>query len=140
MTEPTSRPGFIRSLPHFVALLGIAHLIAISALWELVLDPHQNNAIAWIYASLKTIPLLLMLPGVMRASVYTMQWASMFVLLYMAEGCVRGMTSTGPSQLLGWAAFTFAWATFFGLILHVRPFKKAAKAAKAANASPPANG
>ena len=138
MNAPTPRPGFIRSLPHFVALLALAHLIAISVLWELVLDPHTNSAVAWIYASIKTIPLLLMLPGVMRANVYTMQWASMVVLLYMAEGCTRGMTSTGPSQLLGWAAFTFAWAAFFGLILHVRPFKKSAKAQKAA--PPPGHG
>jgi uncharacterized membrane protein len=34
--------------------------------------------------------------------VYTLQWASMLVLLYFAEGIVRGMSDGGLSARLGW--------------------------------------
>ena len=119
----------VQSPGHLVAVLSWVHLLALTVLWELIAIPEKP---AYLWAAVKLLPLLIALPGIVRARSYTMQWASMLVLLYMAEGCVRGMGAGGASQLLGWAQFALAWAAFFGLILHIRPLKKAAKAAKAA--------
>jgi uncharacterized membrane protein len=121
-----------RSTAHLVAVLGWCLLIAFSLLWELVLDP---GTAPWLWAAIKSVPLLIALPGVLRANNYTLQWASMLVLLYMAEGCVRGMSAGGVSQLLGWVEFALSWITFFGIVLHLRPLKKQAKQEKAQHSS-----
>ena len=42
-----------------------------------------------------------------------------------------GMAGDGGVQLLGWIEFVFAWAAFLGLMVHMRPLKKAAKLAQA---------
>jgi uncharacterized membrane protein len=113
----------VKSPAHLVAVIGWCHLIVLSLLWELLLDPSRP---AWLWAAIKVVPLALALPGVITGKNYTLQWASMLVLLYMAEGCVRGMSGVGITQLLGWAEFALAWATFFGIVLHLRPAKKQA--------------
>jgi uncharacterized membrane protein len=119
----------IKSPYHLLALLGWLHLIALAVVWDGVIDPARG---AWLWIAVKLLPLLLLLPGVFKATSFGMQMASMVVLLYMVEGCVRGMTSAPPSNLLGWAQFVLSWMIFFGLVLHLRPLKQAAKAKKKA--------
>jgi uncharacterized membrane protein len=119
--------NLIKSPYHLMALLGWLHLIALALLWDGVIDPARG---AWLWIAVKLIPLLALLPGLVRGTSFSLQLASMVVLLYMVEGCVRGMTSSPPSQFIGWAQFVLSWITFFGLILHVRPMKQAAKAKK----------
>jgi uncharacterized membrane protein len=112
---------------HFMALLGWLHLIALAVIWDGVIDPTRGS---WLWITAKLLPLLLLLPGVFKATSFGMQLASMVVLLYMVEGCVRGMTSAPPSNTLGWAQFVLTWIIFFGLVLHLRPLKQAARAKK----------
>jgi uncharacterized membrane protein len=112
---------------HFMALLGWLHLMLFALLWDGGIDASRA---AWAWVIVKLIPLGLLLPGIVRASSFSMQLASMIVLLYMVEGCVRGMTSAPPSSMFGWAQFVLSWMTFFGLVLHLRPLKQAAKAQK----------
>ena len=61
-------------------------LIALCVAWELVLAPLRPGG-SWMV--LKVIPLLLPLRGVLKRDLYTMQWSSMLILLYLAEGVVR---------------------------------------------------
>jgi uncharacterized membrane protein len=49
---------------------------------------------------LKTLPLLVPLFGILKGKRYTYQWASMFILLYFTEGCVRAWSDTGLSAKL----------------------------------------
>ncbi len=84
---------------------------------------------AWALA-LKALPLLCALPGVACRSLYTRQWASMFVLLYFAEGIVRGMSDAGLSARLAWLEATLALAFFVCALGYVGPFKRAAKQAR----------
>ncbi|MDR5813020.1 DUF2069 domain-containing protein [Caballeronia sp. LZ033] len=106
------------------ALASLIALIVLALLWELWLAPVRPGA--WALA-LKAVPLACALPGVARKSLYTMQWAAMLVLLYIAEGVVRGMTDAGLSASLGWLEVLLA-AAFFGFALaYVAPFKRAAK-------------
>ena len=105
-------------------------LIALSLAWELWLAPlrpgrlraRDQGAAARARAA----------PAHGGASVYTLQWTSMLVLLYLAEGIVRGMTDGGLSARLGWLEALLALVFFVCALAYVAPYKRAARAAKRA--------
>jgi uncharacterized membrane protein len=113
--------------PARIALLSLIALIVLSLLWELWLAPLRPGGSA---LALKAIPLAFALRGTFRRNVYTLQWASMLVLLYLAEGIVRGMTDGGLSARLGWIEALLALVYFVCALAFVAPFKRAARAAK----------
>jgi uncharacterized membrane protein len=77
---------------------------------------------------LKAAPLLLPLYGVWKRDIYTLQWTSMMILLYFAEGVVRGWSDTGNlSAWLGWGEAAVVCVYFFCAVLYLRPYKRAAK-------------
>ena len=87
-------------MTHFLRLGSSASLIALILLclvWEAVLAPLKPNGSLLI---LKTLPLLIPLFGILKGRRYTYQWASMFILLYFTEGCVRAWADTGLSAKL----------------------------------------
>ena len=54
--------------------------------WEIVIAPlHPGGSLL----ALKALPLLLPLRGVIKRDLYTLQWSSMVILIYFAEGAVR---------------------------------------------------
>ena len=84
----------------FLRLVASASLIALILLclvWEAVLAPLKPNGSLLM---LKTLPLLIPLFGILKGKRYTYQWASMFILLYFTEGCVRAWADTGLSAKL----------------------------------------
>jgi len=132
MTTTPANAGFARG-----ALFSLIALIALSLAWELWLAPLRPGGSA---LALKALPLLFALRGTFRRNLYTLQWASMLVLLYLAEGIVRGMTDGGLSARLGWLEALLALAFFVCALGFVAPFKRAARAAKrerARAATPP---
>jgi len=73
---------------------------------------------------------LLVIPGLVRRSHYTLQWSSMLILLYFMEGVVRAATDSGLSAALG-GVETLLAAVYFGCALaYLRPHKLAARRAK----------
>jgi uncharacterized membrane protein len=109
----------------FAAALALVALIVLTVAWERWLAPLRPGGSALV---LKALPLACALPGVWRHKLYTLQWASMLVLLYLAEGIVRGMTDGGLSARLGWVEVALA-TVFIGCALaYVAPFKRAARA------------
>ena len=64
----------------------------------------------------------------LRKNRYTMQWASMFILLFFTEGTVRATSDAGLSQSLAWVEVVLSVTFFFATIFYLRPFKRAAKA------------
>ncbi len=116
--------------PRFFYLGAVGSLLALIALglaWELLLAPLRPGG-SWMV--LKILPLLLPLAGVMKRDVYTMQWASMLILLYLAEGIVRATTDSGiMSRRLGWLEVALSCIFFLCTILYLRPYKKTAKQA-----------
>lgn len=108
------------------ALATLVGLIALCIAWELWLAPLRPGGSALV---LKAAPLLFALRGVARRDLYTLQWASMLVLLYVAEGIVRGMTDGGLSSRLGWVEVVLAGAFFVAALVYVAPFKRAARRA-----------
>jgi len=99
-------------------------LILLCLAWELVLAPLRPGG-SWLV--LKVLPLLLPLRGVLKRNLYTMQWASMLILLYLAEGLVRATTDAGLSAVLGWLEVALVGIFFFCTVLYLRPHKQAAK-------------
>ncbi len=78
--------------------------------------------------ALKVVPLVLPLRGVFKGNLYTLQWTSMMILLYFAEGIMRAWSDPVPNVLpwaLGEIALTMVF--YFCAIFYLWPAKKAAK-------------
>jgi uncharacterized membrane protein len=125
---PTSAPR-ASAWAAYGAAASLVLLIALCVGWEWRIAPLRPGGSALV---LKALPLLLALPGVWRRSLYTLQWASMLVLLYLMEGIVRGMSDRGPSATLAWLEALFAVLFFTCALVYVAPFKRAARRAKKA--------
>jgi len=109
---------------HRGAVISLIALIALCVAWELALAPLRPGG-SWLV--LKVLPLLLPLIGILKRDVYTMQWASMLILLYLTEGIVRGTSDKGLSATLGWIEVALVCAFFICLLAFLSPLKKSAK-------------
>ena len=115
----------MHKLFHWGAMASLGALILLCLLWETVLAPLHPGG-SWMV--LKAVPLLIPLYGVIRRDVYTLQWSAMMILMYFAEGVVRGYSDTGTlSAWLGWSEVALVLVYFLCSILYLRPYKQAAK-------------
>ena len=105
-------------------LASLLLLIALCVAWETVLAPLRPGG-SWLV--LKVLPLLIPLRGIFKRDVYTMQWSSMLILLYFAEGIVRATSDQGFSAILGWVEVGLVCVFFACIVLYLYPYKKAAK-------------
>jgi len=121
-----SRPPSANRLAAFGANASLVALIVVSVAWEAWLAPLRPGGTALV---IKAVPLLLALPGVWRQRLYTLQWASMLILLYFTEGVVRGWSDRGLSAGLGWLEAALAVVFFVCALVYVAPFKRATKRA-----------
>ena len=113
-----------------IASLSLLALIAWCVAWEAVVAPVRPGS-AWLV--LKIVPLLLPLRGITQGKVYTYQWASMLVLLYLAEGIVRVMSDLSPaSRFMAAGEIVLASVFFAACLLYAGPAKRAVRAAKQA--------
>ena len=118
MESPTQRSFYLGAVASLIAL------IVMCVAWETVLAPLRPNG-SWLV--LKVIPLLLPLRGILKRDIYTLQWSSMLILIYLAEGSVRAYTDTGVSAWLAYAEIALVCIFFLCSLLYLRPYKKAAK-------------
>ncbi len=109
---------------HQLASGSLVLLIVLCIAWELALAPLRPGG-SWMV--IKALPLFAPLAGTLRRNVYTMQWASMLVLMYFAEGVVRAWSERGMSQALAALEILFSTVFFFCAILFLRPYKQAAR-------------
>jgi uncharacterized membrane protein len=98
-----------------LALGSLLGLIVLGLAWELWLAPTGSGTLA-----LKVLPLLLPLPGLWRARLYTYRWLSLLVWLYFAEGVVRAATDQGLSAVLAAIQVLLCLLLFVACALHVR--------------------
>jgi uncharacterized membrane protein len=105
-------------------IVSLVALIALCVAWELALAPLRPGG-SWLV--LKVVPLLLPLRGILKRNIYTMQWSSMLILLYFAEGIVRATSDEGLSATLGWIEVALVSIFFLCSMLYLRPYKQAAK-------------
>ena len=94
--------------------------------WEWFISPLRPGG-SWLI--LKSVPLLFAIPGIWQGKVYTMQWASMLILIYITEGLVR-ILEKGANFWLALLEIILATIGFVCLLMYLKPIKKEAKARK----------
>lgn len=109
---------------YYGALASLIALIALGVAWELELAPLRPGG-SWL--ALKVVPLLLPLRGILKRDIYTLQWSSMLILIYVAEGLVRATSDHGLSATLGWVEVALSTVFFLCTLFYLRPYKRAAK-------------
>jgi uncharacterized membrane protein len=88
-------------------------LILLGVAWEAFLAPIRPGG-SWLV--LKVLPLLAALPGVLRSRRYTVQWSTLLIWLYAAEGATRAYTDTGIGVALALAELALALAYFWAAV------------------------
>lgn len=122
-TEPVLNVALQRT-----AMFSLIALFVLCLLWEIWLAPLRAGGTLLF---LKALPLACAFRGVSKGSLYTIQWASMLVLLYLMEGVVRVMSDPpGPSILMAWIEIILSSIFFFAALFYVRPAKRFAKQLK----------
>jgi uncharacterized membrane protein len=106
-----------------LAVAAFVDLFILCVAWEWFVSPLRPGG-SWLI--LKGIPLLFAIPGLWKGKVYTMQWASMLILLYATEGLVRILES-GANFWLALLETLLATIAFVCLLIYLKPIKKAAK-------------
>ena len=106
------------------AVAAFVDLFILCVAWEWFISPLRPGG-SWL--TLKGIPLLFAIPGMWKGKVYTMQWASMLILLYVTEGLVR-ILETGANFWLALLETALATIGFICLLIYLRPIKKIGRA------------
>ncbi|QKM64657.1 DUF2069 domain-containing protein [Polynucleobacter tropicus] len=106
-----------------LAVAAFADLFILCVAWEWFISPLRPGG-SWLI--LKGIPLLFAIPGIWKGKAYTMQWASMLILLYVTEGLVRILES-GANFWLALLETVLATTAFICLLIYLKPIKKEAK-------------
>jgi uncharacterized membrane protein len=103
-----------------LAVAGTVALFLTLVLWELVLAPLRPGG-SWL--AVKALPIGFLLPALLRRSRRAMQWLSLLLPLYFAEGLVRGWSEQGRHAMVAWVAAAIALAVFVAVLasLRVRP-------------------
>lgn len=113
-----------------IALVSLIALFLWCLAWEIWLAPLKPGG---SFMFLKALPLAFAIRGVAKGSLYTLQWASMLILLYFMEGVVRVASDpAGPSILMAWVEVVLSSVFFVAALAYLKPAKKAHKQAKAA--------
>ena len=111
-----------------VALLSLVALMLLSAAFVLV----RVNGLSpgYLIALAKLIALAYLLRRIGLRDVYAMQWSSMFILLFMAEGTVRATSDPQPLAAMGALEAVLATVYFVAVLGYLRPLKKLARQAR----------
>ncbi|QWE27505.1 DUF2069 domain-containing protein [Polynucleobacter sp. AP-Ainpum-60-G11] len=109
-----------------IATAAFVDLFILCIAWEWFISPLRPGG-SWLI--LKAIPLLFAIPGLWKGNVYTMQWASMLILLYITEGLVR-ILETGANFWMAAFETTIGTVAFVCLLMYLKPIKARAKALK----------
>ena len=116
-----------------IASAATLDLVLLCIAWEWFISPLRPGG-SWLI--LKALPLIILLPGLWRAKVYTMQWGTMLILVYTTEALVR-LSESGWNFWMALLELVFSIIVFVCLLLYLKPIKAEAKAK--AKADPKAN-
>jgi len=110
---------------HTGAVTSLVVLFAWLLVWEIVVAPlHPGGSLL----ALKALPLLLPLRGVLKRDLYTLQWSSMVILIYLVEGIVRAWSDrTEISRMMALGEALLVVSYFLFALLYLRPYKKQAQ-------------
>jgi uncharacterized membrane protein len=110
---------------HVGAIASLILLIGWLVAWEIWVAPlHPGGSLL----ALKALPLLVPLRGVIKRDLYTLQWSSMVILVYFAEGAVRAWSDeVEASRIMAIGEIVLVCVYFACALLYLRPYKKAAQ-------------
>ena len=110
---------------HAGAIASLIWLIGWLVAWEIWVAPlHPGGSLL----ALKALPLLVPLRGVIKRDLYTLQWSSMVILVYFAEGAVRAWSDElEASRIMAMGEIVLVCVYFVCALLYLRPYKKAAQ-------------
>ena len=109
---------------HYISITSLIALILVCLAWEGWLAPVRPGGSLLV---VKAVPLLLPLFGILRGKVYTYQWASMLILLYLSEGAVRAWSDHGLSATLAAVEAALSLVFYLSTVFYARLFKVAKK-------------
>lgn len=115
-----------------IASVTLLLLIALCLAWEAILAPLRPGG-SWM--TLKVLPLMLALFGILRGKRYTYQWSSMMILLYLTEGVVR-TNDAPPGSALALAEAVLSVVFFIAVVLYARNTAPSRLARAAADSKP----
>ena len=98
-------------------IVSMLALVGVLVLWELWLAPLRPGG-SWL--ALKALPLALAIPGLFAKRIYTRQWLTLLLPLYIAEGIVRGWSEPGRVRILGATEVVLALAAFAATLAVLR--------------------
>ena len=104
--------------------LSVACLISMSiwcVLWEGYLTTNVGNG-SWM--TIKSIPIILPLFGILRNKVKAYQYSVLLVFPYFIEGTVRTYADTGVDYTMAVGELTLSLLTFVTLLYSVKKIKK----------------
>jgi uncharacterized membrane protein len=84
-------------------------LAVVCLAWELAVAPLRPGG---SLLALKALPAILPVAGVLQRRRYTLQWSSLLIFGYVAEGLVRTATDIGASRAMAAAELLLALAYF----------------------------
>ena len=113
-------------LAWLAACASLIALILLGVAWELFLAPLKPGGSWWV---LKVVPLMAALRGVLNARRYTLQWSTLAIWLYAAEGATRAYTDSGASAGLAGAELVVALGYFGAAVACLRSMRGGATAA-----------
>ena len=102
---------------HYLAIVSLIALILLCLAWEGWLAPIRPGGSLLV---VKAVPLLLPLFGILRGKLYSYQWSSMLILLYLTEGAVRAWSDHGLSAALAMTEVFLSVVFYFSAIFYVR--------------------
>lgn len=110
---------------HAGAIASLIWLIGWLVAWEIWIAPlHPGGSLL----ALKALPLLVPLRGVIKRDLYTLQWSSMVILVYFAEGAVRAWSDElEASRIMAMGEIVLVCVYFACALLYLHPYKKAAQ-------------
>ena len=115
-------------ITHLTAAITICILALLCVAWELWLTPLRPGG-SWL--ALKVLPLIWIIPGILRGRLYTFRASTMLILVYFAEGAVRAYSDAGLSATLALIEVALSMVYFVSAIAHVRVCRGLKSAANA---------
>jgi uncharacterized membrane protein len=92
-------PADTRPYAYRLGVISLIGLLFWCLAWELWLAPLRVGGSS---LALKALPLLFPLMGILKQRMYTWQWSSLFIWLYMTEGLVRAFSDAPAQRWLAW--------------------------------------
>ncbi|MBL8438785.1 MAG: DUF2069 domain-containing protein [Zoogloeaceae bacterium] len=101
---------------NLLASVSLLALIVLGVAWEVWIAPLRPGG-SWM--TLKVLPLMAALFGILRGRRYTFQWACMLILLYVIEGVLR-LNDPRPGSYLAGLEIGLAVMFFMSAMLYAR--------------------